>query len=145
HTAREQLPPHQRRDRGRVSWPSRTRLEGVMSTTRPRFRPPIRAALAATGSMLVLLACSPVAGATISSVFTTAQTSPPGGIPCTVQTGANAGVRLCNASPRSTVKTFDGVPIDVNVMFAPEPANGPDGNYPVVAMFSGWPPAKFGL
>ena len=55
------------------------------------------------------------------------------------------GIRLCNASPRSTVKTFDGVPIDVNVMFPPEPAGGPDGNYPVVGLFSSWGQPKIGL
>src|SRR5262249_46889862 len=57
----------------------------------------------------------------------------------------NAGIRLCSALPRSTVRTFDGVPIDVNVMFPPEPANGPDGDYPVVAIFSGFPSGKIGL
>src|SRR5262249_43802971 len=96
-------------------------------------------------SVLALLAGAPVAGATIPSVFITAQTSPAGGIPCIVQTGAKAGIRLCSALPRSTVKTFDGVPIDVNVLFPPAPATGPDGDYPVVAIFSGFPSGKIGL
>ena len=92
-----------------------------------------------TGTFLV---AAPSAEAAISSVFTGAQTSPAGGIPCTVQAD---GIRLCNASPRSTVKTFDGVPIDVNVMFPAEPASGPDGNYPVVGIFPSWGQPKIGL
>src|SRR5699024_2449687 len=56
------------------------------------------------------------------------------------------GVRFCGStSPRSTTKTFDGVPIDVNVAFPPAPASGPDGNYPLVMMFHGYGGSKFGL
>ena len=47
---------------------------------------------------------------------------------------------------RSTTKTFDGVPIDVNVAFPPEPAAGtPDGNYPLMMMFHGYGGGKLGL
>ena len=56
------------------------------------------------------------------------------------------GVRFCGStSPRSTSKTFDGVPIDVNVAFPPEPPSGPDGNYPLVMMFHGYGGGKLGL
>ena len=97
----------------------------------------IRGALGAVLLTATLGVAVPSAEATISSVFTAAQTSPPGGIPCTVLTGANEGVRLCNATPRSTVKTFDGVPIDVNVMFPPALPEGQDLDYPGVVILRG--------
>ncbi len=56
------------------------------------------------------------------------------------------GTRFCGSeSPRSTVKTFDGVPIDVNVAFPPAPASGADGNYPLVMLFHGYGGSKLGL
>ena len=55
-------------------------------------------------------------------------------------------MRLCDqtiagnpgGTARSTVKTFDGVPIDVRVAFPPEPASGPDGPYPLIMLFHGY-------
>ena len=94
-------------------------------------------ALAAVLLAGTLLVAAPSAEATISRVFTAGETSSPGGIPCTVLTGANEGVRLCNGSPRSTVKTFDGTPIDVNVMFPPAPPLGQDLDYPAMGIFQG--------
>ena len=78
-----------------------------------------------------LMAFAPAANAAITSVFT----ATPAPIPCAVQ---GSGVRLCDqtiagnpgGTARSTVKTFDGVPIDVRVAFPPEPASGPDGPVP---------------
>ncbi len=64
------------------------------------------------------------------------------GVPCTVQ---GDGVRFCTDTPRSTVPAFDGVPIDVNIAFPPEPASGPDGSYPLMMMFHGYGGGKFGL
>ena len=65
------------------------------------------------------------------------------GVTCTVQ---GDGVRFCGSStPRSTAPAFDGVPIDVNVAFPPEPASGPDGNYPLMMMFHGYGGGKIGL
>src|SRR4029079_18131413 len=61
-----------------------------------------------------------------------------GQIPCTVQTGANAGQRWCSG----IFTTFDGAPIDINVGFPPAPATGPDGNFPVVGQFHGWGGSK---
>ena len=54
-------------------------------------------------------------------------------------------LRLGADPPRSTVPAWDGVPIDVNVAFPPEPASGPDGNYPLMMMFHGYGGEKLGL
>lgn len=64
-----------------------------------------------------------------------------GDVSCSVQSG---GVRFCGGT-LTTSKTFDGVPIDVNVAFPPEPATGPDGDYPLVMMFHGYGGSKIGL
>ena len=65
------------------------------------------------------------------------------GVGCTTQAD---GVRFCGStSPRSTAPAFDGVPIDVNVAFPPEPASGPDGNFPLMMMFHGYGGDKIGL
>lgn len=80
----------------------------------------------------------------ITQVFT--ETATP--VECTVQSAPNEGVRYCTqgaGEDRSTVATFDGVPIDVNVAFPPEPTTGPDGPYPVVMMFHGYAGTKLGL
>src|SRR4029453_17374619 len=63
-------------------------------------------------------------------------------MPCAVQ---GAGVRFCaqtvagnpGGTARSTIPTFDGVPIDVRVAFPPDPG-GPDGPYPLMMMFQGY-------
>jgi len=74
-----------------------------------------------------------------------------GDITCTVQgAGANAGQRWCGtgtSSPlsRSTARTFDGVPIDVNVAFPPAPPSGPDGPYPMMMIFHGYAGFKSGF
>jgi predicted acyl esterase len=53
---------------------------------------------------------------------------------------ASATVGLSAALPnaRSTVTTFDGVPLDVNVAFPPDPSPAADGPYPVVGMYHGY-------
>lgn len=82
------------------------------------------------------LIAAPTAGAAIPSVFN-------GDVSCAVQ---GDGVRFCGStSPRSTTKTFDNVPLDVNVAFPPVPAAGPDGNYPLVMLFHGYGGSKMGL
>ena len=66
------------------------------------------------------------------------------GITCTTQSGGAAdGQRWCGTGDykpvtdtRSTVQSFDGVPIDVNVAF-PDVADG-DGPFPLVYMFHGY-------
>ncbi len=92
--------------------------------------------VAAAVVAVVVLVCAPSAGAAIPSVFG-------GQVRCSVQ---GNGVRFCGSTaPRSTVKAFDGVPIDVNVAFPPQPASGPDGNYPLVMIFHGYGGGKLGL
>ena len=63
-------------------------------------------------AITALFAAAPDAGATISDVLG-------GSVPCTVQSGANAGERHC----AGIFTTFDGAPIDVNVGFPPAPAS----------------------
>jgi predicted acyl esterase len=57
---------------------------------------------------------------------------------------ASATVGLSAALPnaRSTVTTFDGVPLDVNVAFPPDPSPAADGPYPVVGMYHGYGGSK---
>jgi hypothetical protein len=87
---------------------------------------------------------APAADAAITSVFSNTATP----IPCVTQ---GSGVRLCDqttfapAQPRSTIKAFDGVPIDVRVAFPPEPASGPDGPYPMIMLFHGYAGTKLSL
>ncbi len=55
---------------------------------------------------------------------------------CVVITG---GIRHCGGgAPRSTINSFDGTPIDINVVLPPEPASGLDGNFPIVMEFHGY-------
>ena len=85
-------------------------------------------------AIAALFALPTVANAAIPSAL---------GITCNVQSGgATDGQRWCgtglhnqNNNTRSTVQSFDGVPIDVNVAF---PATGGDGPYPLVMMFHGY-------
>jgi hypothetical protein len=76
---------------------------------------------------LGMLIFTPTAHATITSVLG-------GAVPCTVQTGGDAGERHC----AGIFISFDGAPIDVNVGFPPAPASGPDGNFPIIGVFHGW-------
>ena len=71
-----------------------------------------------------------------------------GDISCTVQgPGDSQGQRWCGTGTsslisRSTAKTFDGMPIDVNVAFPESPGPGPDGPYPLMMMFHGYSQSK---
>src|SRR6266576_5554980 len=95
-----------------------------------------RAAAVVAAACLWLLtpAC---ADAAITSVFN--QTASP--VPCRV---LGNGVRLCDETafvpprPRSTVKTFDGVPTDVRVAFPAQPGSGLDGAYPLMMRLPGY-------
>ena len=97
-------------------------------------------------ALLTFFVFAPSANAAITSVFT----ATPAPIPCAVQ---GSGVRLCDqtiagnpgGTARSTVKTFDGVPIDVRVAFPPEPVSGPDGPYPLIMLFHGYAGSKLSL
>jgi len=101
--------------------------------------------MASRGTVRRLAAVAALLGAlTLPSAAQGAITSIPdgagGSIPCTVQTGSNAGERWCSG----IFTTFDGAPIDINVGFPPEPASGPDGDFPVVGLFHGWGGTKLG-
>lgn len=105
----------------------------------------MRDALAGPRKLIVLcaslaaLVAPAAAQAAIPSVLGAAGTD----VACAVQAD---GVRFCGSdAPRSTSKAFDSVPIDVNVAFPPEPASGPDGNFPLVMMFHGYGGGKIGL
>src|SRR5688500_4127194 len=91
------------------------------------------------------LSAPSAAQAEITQVFTGTDTP----IDCTVQDAPNAGVRFCTnqaGEDRSTVETFDGVPIDINVAFPPAPAPpAEDGNFPTVMMFHGYGGSKMSL
>src|SRR4051794_1899505 len=103
----------------------------------------VRVAIA-TAVVCAFFVGAPRADAAITSVFS----STPTPIPCVTQ---GNGVRLCDqttfapAQPRSTVKTFDGVPLDVRVAFPPEPPSGPDGPYPLMMLFHGYAGSKLSL
>jgi hypothetical protein len=90
------------------------------------------------GWVLVALVAALVAPSAAQAAITSAL-----GVACTVQAD---GVRFCGSTaPRSTVPTWDGVPIDVNVAFPPAPDRGRDGRYPLVMLFHGYGGGKFGL
>src|SRR3954451_18671938 len=72
------------------------------------------------------------AGAEVTSVFG-------GDVACATRPD---GVRFCGSTEtRSTTKTFDGTPINVNVAF---PAGG-DGAFPAIMLFHGYGGSKLGL
>ena len=56
-------------------------------------------------------------------------------------------MRFCDSAPTRAQHrpAWDGVPIDVNVAFPPEPPSGPDGNYPLIMLFHGYGGDKLGL
>jgi predicted acyl esterase len=98
----------------------------------------------ALGACLVsLLALAPAAEAAIPGIPEDAgpDDGATGDLPCTVQTGGNAGERHCSG----IFITFDGARIDVNVGFPAEPGSGPDGDFPVIGVFHGWGGSKLGL
>ena len=99
----------------------------------------------ALGSIAAFMVAAPSANATITSVFN----ATPQPIPCAVQ---GSGVRLCDqtiagnpgGTARSTIPTFDGVPIDVRVAFPPDPG-GADGPWPLIMLFHGYAGSKLSL
>ena len=112
--------------------------------------------LAAFGltAILILIGGAQAASAEIPNVFADnpyLDDGAPGGIGCVIQgAGEYEGQRWCgtgrhnaNNGTRSTVETFDGVPIDVNVAFPPAPESGPDGPWPLMMAFHGYGGGKF--
>jgi predicted acyl esterase len=76
----------------------------------------------------------------------TATAAPPtsvfnGNVPCSQKAD---GATFCNADPRSTVATWDGVPIDVDAAF-PSVAKFGAGPYPLIGMFHGYGQYKVGF
>jgi len=94
---------------------------------------------ACIGALAGATILAPVASAAIPSVFTAMSSE---AVTCSIQTGASTvGQRWCGGSP-SRVATWDGTPIDVSVALPPEPALGPDGNFPVVGIYHAWGASK---
>lgn len=62
--------------------------------------------------------------------------------PFGLQCHATEGVRYCPGDVNHRVATFDGVPLDVNVVLPP---GGRDNGYPLVVELHGWAGAKLGL
>ncbi len=93
--------------------------------------------MVSASAVLVALSAAAGARAGISRVFQ-------GDVSCQAQVGGPfAGQRWCGStSPRSTTRSWDGVPVDVNVAFPPVPATGADARYPVVMTFPGLAGAK---
>ena len=92
--------------------------------------------LVAAAVALGALWIAPSAEATINDVFG-------GAVTCSLQADND---RACgNSAPRSTVPTFDAVPIDVNVAFPADDGVGPDGDYPLIMMFHGYGGSKIGF
>jgi predicted acyl esterase len=107
----------------------------MASIVRQGLMSAVRRAAAAVALLCALGVPAPSADAAITSVFTNTPTP----VPCIPQTD---GVRLCSGAIRSTVKTFDGVPIDVAVAFPPQPSTGSDGPYPLIIQFHPYGHAK---
>ena len=103
--------------------------------------------LFATALAIAAFAVPSGAQAAIPQAFTESATP----VDCDVLTGDDEGIRFCSHTAfeppqaRSTVASFDGTPIDVNVAFPPEPDSGPDGDYPLVLVNHGYAGSKLGL
>src|SRR4051794_18564080 len=88
-------------------------------------------------------------GLLLGAVATTQQSSAaaagpkPFGLACQ----STGGVRYCPGDVDHRVATFDGVPLDVNVVLPPKPSRGHarDGHYPLIVELHGWAGAKLGL
>lgn len=93
----------------------------------------MRQIAAAIAVLAVLAVAVPSADAAVSSVFG-------GAVPCQTQSD---GVRFCGGT-NTTVPSFDGVPIDVNVALPPASTADDDG-YPLVMLFHGWGGSKYDL
>ncbi|MGX6448131.1 CocE/NonD family hydrolase, partial [Patulibacter sp. S7RM1-6] len=108
----------------------------------------MKRAIPALGAVAAALAFAPAARADVPAVFTDAPTP----VACTTQasdatvpngSGGTldvAGQRWCgqSAPATSTVPTWDGTRIDVQVVLPPAQAGRTDGDYPVVGVFHGY-------
>lgn len=116
--------------------------------------------LAVLVASLATLILAPAANASIPSVMggdvQCATVTSEGNIGSGDVVTGTVGQRWCGSLPaaattvldgplptvRSTVKTFDGVPLDVNVAFPPDPAPASDTKWPVVGMYHGYGGSK---
>ena len=95
----------------------------------------------------VLLAGAVLSSGLVASASYGAGSGPrPFGLSC----HPTQGVRYCPGDVGHRVASFDGVPLDVNVVLPPAPAHGNDapsndGHYPLVVELHGWAGAKLGL
>ena len=92
----------------------------------------LTAALAATLSITATAQAD-----TATSVFAVS-----GGTPISCQTQPS-GLRYCTGSTSTLQRSFDGAPVDVNVVLPAAPATGADGPYPLIGFFHGWGGAKY--
>lgn len=88
-----------------------------------------RTIAAAAAAGMVALAAPGAAQAEVPSVFG-------GKIACAVN--AESGVRTCAGSTTTRVLSFDGQPLDLNVALPAVPANGKDGDFPLLVLLHGW-------
>src|SRR4051794_24613360 len=100
-------------------------MRGVVR--RPMLRGLLAAALLSGGLAAVDAAATPTGGR-----------SAPGPRPFGLACHQAEGVRYCPGDLAHRVPTFDGVPLDVNVVLPPAPAHRPDGGYPLVVELHGW-------
>lgn len=93
------------------------------------------------------LVCVLLAGAALIGGLTATSTSAASGgpRPFGLSCHPTEGVRYCPGDVGHRVATFDGVPLDVNVVLPPAPARGRDDGYPLVVELHGWAGAKLGL
>jgi len=100
-----------------------------------------RRGLAALATVAGALAFAPAAQAAVASVFN-GMASPP--VNCAVQNGGTTdGQRWCTGVS-TRVASWDDTPIDVAVFLPPEPASGPDGDFPLIGIYHGWAGKKAG-
>src|SRR3954447_10392025 len=87
-----------------------------------------------TAAIAVLALAAPAAAhADVTSAFG-------GKVPCT--TDPADGTRVCKGDSSHLVPSWDGTTIDVNLVLSP--ANGTDGDYPLIGFYRGWGGSKIG-
>lgn len=103
----------------------------------------MKKSLALIFGVVVALMLAPAANATISDVFQNTGTP----LSCVTTTTAKGDFRYCGgltpASP-TTVASWDGTPLDVEVAYPEDPGSA-DGSYPIVGMYHGWNGNKINL
>ena len=79
-----------------------------------------------------VLGAAPNAHAAVKSVFD-------GRVSCTVDADLH---RVCAGGATKLVPTWDGTPLDVNVVLPRAPLTGPDGGFPLVGVYHGYAGSK---